>query len=158
MDILRGDVFQVDLIDAGAVVHVFGHVGRGGDVVQSEGGISCNVRCVEGGCGKAPAAILLAHCFAQVNGLGQATGVDLLHLLHDLEQTGTAGDAVGLQRGRHRQADGLFRAGGIGHHQVGGERIQAALHAFYRGIEALQVDGGIDAAFGQGTAPPLQNV
>ena len=42
------------------------------------------------------------------------------------------------------KADGLFRPAGIGHHQVGGQRVQSPLNALLGGIEGLQVNGNIN--------------
>ena len=39
MDILRGDMAKVNRIDAGAVCKILGHLGRGNDVIDGEGGI-----------------------------------------------------------------------------------------------------------------------
>ena len=61
--------------------------------------------------------------------------VDFLDPLHHLEQTRSAGDAPSFQTGRHSKADGLLCAAQVRHHQIGSERIEAALDALNAGIE-----------------------
>ena len=85
--------------------------------------------------------ILWQHTLAECN--AKTLGVDFLDTLNDLEQTGTAAQAVGLERGRDGQADGLFGAAFVGDDQIGGQRIEAALYALRRGVEGLQVNGDI---------------
>lgn len=45
------------------------------------------------------------------------------------------------------EADGLLRPALVRHHEVGRERVEAALDAFHRGEERLQVDGYVCAFF-----------
>ena len=132
VNVLRRHILQVHLVDAGAVLHVQGHPGRGHQVVQGHIGMGLHLGVVPGGGGELPA-----------RGFPLALPVDLLHPLHHLEQPGAAGNAVGLQGGGHRQADGLFRAGLVRHHQVGGHGVQAPLHALHRSVERFQVDGQV---------------
>ena len=132
MDVLRGHVFEVCFIDFRAEVHVMGHTGRGGDVVHLPVGVRPQVK-VGGGLAREPVP----------RGLCPSFGVHLAQSLHHLEKACPSADAVLLQRGRHGQADGLFRAAPVGHHQVGGQRVQSALHALHGGVKRLQIDGNI---------------
>ena len=43
VDILRGHILEIDLVDLRAVLHVQGHPGRGHNVVQAHGGVSSNL-------------------------------------------------------------------------------------------------------------------
>ena len=56
-----------------------------------------------------------------------------------------------LERGGDGEADGLFRPGGVGDDQIRAQRIEMALDAFHGGVEALEIDGGIDALLGHKT-------
>ena len=86
----------------------------------------------------------------------QPFAVDLLHALNHLKQARPAGNAVGFQRRRYRQADGLFRPALVGDDQIGGQRVEMALHAFYAGVKALRVDGHIlSNLFRHVRRPPL---
>ena len=132
VDILRGDILQIDLIDLGAPVHVASHPWRSHDVVQCQSRVFLQVRIVGGGAGKLAAWSLTL-----------PLGVDLPHPLDHLEEAGPAGDAVGLQRGRHGKADGLVRPAPVRHHQIGGHGVQPPLHALHGGVEGLEVNGDI---------------
>jgi hypothetical protein len=80
-----------------------------------------------------------------LDGSLQPLGVDLFHPLNGFKQPCSAGYLVGFQGGRHRKADGLFGAGGVRHHQIGGQGVQMAVYALHRGIETFQVDCQIGA-------------
>ena len=97
-----------------------GHLGRRDDVVQRP------IRVV----GQLPRVAAFAGKGA-VGGVQAAHSIDLPHLLDDLKQPGAAGDAVGFQCRGHRQADGLFGAGGVRHNEVGLQRVQPALHTLH---------------------------
>ena len=135
MDILGGDILEINVVDAGTPVHIVGHSGRGHDIVQGQAGVCSQGSVVGGGTGELPSR----------RG-PQALGVDLLHPLDYLKEPGPSGDAPGFQRGRHGQTDGLFRAAQICHYQIGFQGVQAPLHAFHAGIKALQVDGNVGSA------------
>ena len=119
MDVFRCHIAQINVIDAGAVLHVKCHAGRRGDVVQRQ-------RAVTGQCpGIAADPVHLADC------------------LHHLKQPRTARYSVSLESGRDRKADRLVRAGGIRHHQMGGQGVQAPLHTLHRGVKGLEINGNI---------------
>ena len=127
MDVLRGDVFQVYVVDLGADLDVLRHPGRGHQVVHRQGGISLQL----GGVGA------FAHQLP-AGGAEPPLGVDLLDPLDHLEEAGPAGDAMGFQRGGDGEADGLLRAAEIRHHQVGGHGIEAPLPALHGGVVGFQ--------------------
>ena len=85
MDVLRGHIFKIDLVDLCTVLHVQGHPGRGHDIVQAHGGISPDLGVVPRTVGELPAG-----------GLPAALLVDLLHPLDHLEQPGPAGNTIGF--------------------------------------------------------------
>ena len=144
VDILGGDVLKVDLIDAGAVLHVVGHAGRGDDVVHGQGGVSHQLVLAVGLTREAAARGSLA-----------ALGVDLFDPTDGLKEAGAAGYAVAFEGGGDRQADGLFGAGGVGHQEIGAHGVEASLDAFHRGVEGFQVDGDIGSAFGHSKSLPF---
>ena len=146
MDVFRSGVAQVYLVYPGAVVHVQGHAGRGGNVVQLQFRGRPESRVVKGGAGETPAG---RFC--------QALPVNLFYRLLHFKEPGTAGNAVSFQRGRDGQADGFFRAGPVGHYQIGSEGIQMPLRAFHRGIEGFQVNGQIDPFFHTDTSFPRRS-
>ena len=80
-----------------------------------------------------------------IDRLHAARGVDLLDPLDHFEQPRAPGDAIGLERGGHGKADGLFRAALVGDDQIGGQRVQPALDALHRGVKGFQVDRKIGA-------------
>ena len=120
MDILRRHEFQIELVDLGADTHIPGHLGRGHNIVHL------------------PIPVLLQKCgipaFASegaAGGLAPAQGIHLRHLLHHLKKPGPPRNAIGLQGGGHRQADGFLRPPGVCHHQIGAQRVQLPLHALH---------------------------
>ena len=132
MDILRGRVFEIDVIDARTVVHIIRHAGRGDDAVKLQGRIVFKRRCIGG--------------FAREGmsrGFRAPPGIDALYLLHDLKEPRPPGDAVGLQRRGNCKADGLLRAALIRHDQIGCQRILSQLPALDGGIEAFQINRDI---------------
>ena len=137
MDILRGHIFQINLINFGAVFHIMGHSGRRHNIIHRQGRIGIQGFRIPGGACKTAAGSFLP-----------PQGIDLLHLLHRFKKPCPAGNSIGLQRRRHRKADGLFRAAGIGYQEICGQGIQFPLNALHRGIERLQVDGCIYPLFG----------
>ena len=90
-------------------------------------------------------AVLSPDCLLLPDGSLQPLSVDLPDTLDGFKQPRSAGDLVGFQRGRHCKADGLFGAGGVRHHQIGGQRVEMAVHALHRGVETFQVDCQIGA-------------
>jgi hypothetical protein len=56
------------------------------------------------------------------------------------KKTWTAGHLMGLQGGGDSQAYGFFGSAFIRYNQIGGQRIQMTLNAFYAGIEALCIN------------------
>ena len=127
MDVLRGDIFEVDLIDFRAQVQVVFHPGRGDDIGEGQRRICRQLRGAAGLAGE-PAA----------GSLRTSHGIDFLDPLHHLEQPGAAGYPCSFQRRRHRQADGLLSSGEIGHHQVGSQRVKATGHALGGGVITFQ--------------------
>ena len=132
VDVLRGDILQVYFVDLGAYGHVAGHLRRGHQVIHRQGGGGAQGLIVPGGAGEPPSGRL-----------AEAAGVDLPDLFHHLEQPGPPRQAIGLQGGGHRQADGLFRPGGVRHHQVGGHGVQPPVPAGHGGIKGFQVNGDV---------------
>ena len=138
VDVLRRDVLQVDVVDARAVFDVVCHARRRGDIGGRQRGRGRELGGVVRFAGKGMAG-----------GVHAPHGVDLFDALHHLEQPRAARDAIGLERGRHGKADGLFRAAGVCNDKVGGKRVQPALDALHRGVKGFQVDCDI-GAFGHG--------
>ena len=85
VNVLRGDIFQIDMIDLATDFDIPGHLRRRSHVVhgQRRGGLQ-RLR-VAGGAGKGMVRRGLL-----------ATGVDVTDLLNNLKQTGASRDAVGL--------------------------------------------------------------
>ena len=134
MDVLRRDILEIDVVHLGAAPDVMGHARRGNNIVHRQRWV---LRQLPGKAGTA------RQCTA--GRVLSAPSIDQGHLLHHLKQARAAGEAAGFQAGRDRQADGLFGAGGIGHHQIGGKGVQSPLDTLHRGVEGFQVDGRVNA-------------
>ena len=126
MNVLRGDIAQVDAVNLRAGMHIKGHSGERCQVIQGQGGIPPEGFRVRGFPGEG---------FAR--GQEAAVGVDLRHLLHHLKEPGPPGNAVGFQGGGHCQAYGFLRPAGIGYHEMGGQGVQPPLHALHGGIKGF---------------------
>ena len=131
VDILWRDVFQIDLIDLRAHLDIPGHLRHGDEIAQRLAWVG-KLRCVRG--------LALENV---VRRQSAALVVDLLHPAHNLKQPCASGNAVRLQRGRHRKTDRLRRAALIGHNQMRCERIEIPVPAGHGGIKGLQVDRNI---------------
>ncbi len=129
MDVLGGNVLEIDLVDFRAHLHVQGHPRDGDLEAQGQVRILLDGRVVGGFAGEPCPP-----------GPG---GIDLPDLLLYLEEPSPPGDAVGFERRGYGEADGLVRPGGVGHHEVRRQGIQAPLRAFHGGIERLEVDGDV---------------
>ena len=134
MDVLRGNVPQIDLVDPHAVVHVERHA-RGSDMI---GDAKLRMRRELDGIRRLTYKRVLW-------GTILSPRIFLLHGTDDFEETRAAADAVGLEGGGDRETDRLARAALICDHEIRGQRIQSSLHTFDRGIECLEIDGDIHA-------------
>ncbi len=132
MNILRGDVAEVNLINLRADLHVARHAGRSDDVLQGKGRI-CRQSCSIKG---APSQTVSGS-------KALALFVDHPDFLHHFKQSRTAGNSVCLQGRRYSQTDGFLCAAGIGDDKVRAQRIQSPVHAFGRSVEGLQIDGNV---------------
>ena len=130
--VLRRDIFHVNGINPAAVRHIMCHMRRCDDEIHRKRRVYPQFRSRVRRAGEH-----MSGCTAL------PLGVDLLDALAHLKQPSAAGNAVAFERWRHRQTDGLVRAGLVRHHKVRVERIEVALLALYGGIEGFQVDGKV---------------
>ena len=157
MDVVRRNVLEVNFVYLRGDSQIPRHPGRGDAVAERAAGVSLYHGVVGGGGAEVPAAIFAPGGLALAQGVLQALVVHGLHPLHHLKQPRPAGDAVGFEGRGHREADGLLGAGGVGHHEVGGQRVQSPVHALHRGVKALQVNGQIRPLCCHG-GPPLSKL
>lgn len=132
MDALRGKVFEINAVDAGAVVLIELHPWDGHDVVQLQGRVSFQFQGIDR---LTPKGV--------TGGSLPALGIDLPGPFHHFKKPGPSGDSMGLEGGGYSQADGLLGPALVRHHQVGGEGVKLPLHTLDRGVERLQVDCNI---------------
>ena len=138
-DIFRGDVFKINLIDAGAVLHVECHPGRGDDEVNRKLRICLQLGEKIRRAGQpVPRSEVLSSC------------VSLADALPDLKQPCSSGDSVAFEGRRDGKTDGLIRPALVCHNKVGIQGIEAALPAFHGGIEGFQVDCDVGSVFHPG--------
>ena len=71
--------------------------------------------------------------------LSQPLCVDLLDLLHDLEQPSATGDAVCFEGRGHSQTDGLLCTACISYDQIRGERVEVTGAAFRTRVIAFKI-------------------
>lgn len=98
VDILRRDVLQIDLIDAGAECHIARHMRRRDDVVQRQFRPAFQLVGVTGRSSEPPP-----------RRTALARGIDKFDLLDYLKQTRPPRYAEGFERRRDRETDRFFR-------------------------------------------------
>ncbi len=86
MNILRGDILQIDMVDPGAVFHVECHPWRGVSDNQSQGMDPFADRHVNRKCPPSSAP-----------GAAAARLIFLPHTLYDFKKAGSAGNTIGLE-------------------------------------------------------------
>ena len=124
MDILRRNIFQIDLIDLAADLHITRHLRRRNNIVQRQRRILFQIRSLAGCSRKlVPRSIL------------PAPGIDFPDLLHHLKQPRPSRDIISLQRRGDRKADGLLRPAFIRHYQICSQRVKSPFHALHGSIE-----------------------
>ena len=69
------------------------------------------------------------------------TPLHLANLLIHFEKAGAPRNPVGLEGGRHREANRLLGAALVGHYELCLERVQTTEDTFHRGKERLEVNG-----------------
>ena len=126
MDILRGNVFEIDIINPSAVFHIVSHSRRCGNIAESQGGVSFKFYGV----------IRFAIEF-MMRCIVFTLSIDLLNLLDYFKQSCSAGDTVSFQRRRNRKADGFLGPADIRNHKVCGKRIKPARYTLNGGIKAF---------------------
>lgn len=136
-DVLRGNVLEIDAVDLPGHLLIVRHPGRCHQIGYFKRGIRSKGSGIVGRSRKRGNTIFVNSGLVP-DGIPQTTVVDLFDTLHDLEQSSSTGNAVGLQGRGHSQADGFLRAAGIGHDQIGGQRIEMPCDAFCRGIIRLE--------------------
>ncbi len=143
VNILRGNVLEVNFIDLRRHGQVPCHARRGYDIIQLQRRVCRKGRGIPAGRRKLRPPLGVPHGLVQAHRRLQPLGIHLPDTLHHLKQPRPPRDAVRLEGRRHGKADGFFGAGSIRHHHVGGQGIQFAVHALHRCIKAFQVNGQI---------------
>ena len=111
-DVLRCDILHVNLIDAGAVLHVVCHSRRRNDKVNGEGWVLLQLgEEIRRAFQLSPRRVMLP------------SGVCFLDALLDFKQPPAPGNAVTFERGCDRKADGLVRPALICNDEVCVQRV-----------------------------------
>ena len=113
-----------------------GHPGRSHQVIQGQLRVGLHIRVMPGGAGELPSG-----------GFLPPLGVYLRHPLHHFKQPCPPGNAIRFEGGRDRQTDGFIGPALVRHHQIGGQRVQAALNALHGSVKAAKINGKINALF-----------
>ena len=124
VDVLRGNVFQINFVDPAADLHITRHLRRSGHIGKFQRRVGPQFRILAGRTAEPASRSLL-----------KPQRIHFLYFLHDFKQPCPAGDPVCFQGWRYGQADGLLRAASVRHHQIGSHRIQTAVHTLHRGIK-----------------------
>ena len=141
MDVFIADIFHVDREDFGTDLLIELHARRSDDVVQLQGRIRRQLPGVSRFAGETVFPVRTAYGFPQTDGIAKTLSVDFFYTLNNFEQTGAAGNAVGLKAGGDGQADRLLRAGSIRHNEIRGQCVQIPCGTFHGGIKAFEVNG-----------------
>ena len=96
VNICRGHIFEVGLVDLGGHVQIPLHPGRRNNVAQPQRRVCVQGVGIEGGAGKVVLAILSPDCLFLPDGSLQPLGVDLPDTLNGFKQPCSAGYLVGF--------------------------------------------------------------
>ncbi len=132
MDILRRYVFQIDLINFRAPLHVQCHVRSRGNKVKLKGRVTAELAAVRRLPGKGSSMVC-----------GSAPCIHAAHHLKHFEKTGASRNSVRLERGRDRKADCFLCTAHIRDDKIRRQRIKAALAALDRSVKRLEVNRDI---------------
>ena len=94
VNVCRGHIFEVGLVDLGGNIQIPLHPGRRNDVAQPQRRVCVQGIGIKRGAGKVVLAILSPDCLLLPDGSLQPLGVDLFHPLNRLKQPRSAGDLV----------------------------------------------------------------
>ena len=94
VDIRRGHIFEVGLVDLGGNVQIPLHPGRRNDVAQPQRRVCVQGVGIERGAGKVIFAVLSPDCLLLTDGSLQPLSVDLFHPLNGFKQPCSAGYLV----------------------------------------------------------------
>lgn len=139
-DVLRGNVLEIDAVNLPWDLLIVRHPGRCHQIGYFKRGIRSKGSGIVGRSRKRGNTIFVNSGLVP-DGISQTTVVDLFDTLHDLKESSSTGDAIGLQRWGHSQADGFLRAAGIGHDQIGSQRIEMPSSALCRGMDIARLLG-----------------
>ena len=111
-NIFRGNILEINLINAGAVLHVVRHPRRRDDEVNRQRRVCLQLReKVRCAVQPMPRRVVLP------------SGIRFLHTLLDFKQPPASGDTVALEGGRDGKADGLIGTAFIRNNKVCVQRI-----------------------------------
>ena len=117
MDVLWGDVLEVDVVDLGANLNILRHLGRRDQIAYRTQWVSRQVTGIIAFFKEVPAR------------LTPTFGVDFFDAFHHLKEASSAGYPVGFQGWRNRKAYRFLGTADIRHHKVCCHRVKTALHA-----------------------------
>ena len=120
MDVLRGDVFEVDVVDLGADLDILCHPGRCYDIVNSQSRVRFQIH-----------GICAFACKLSSGSMALPLRIDFSDPLYHFKKTGSAEYTIGFQRRRDCKAYRLLGAADICHHKVCCHRVKAARHALH---------------------------
>ena len=112
MNVFRRNVFQIDLINLRADLHIFCHPRRSDKIIHRVFRGTAKHCVVHGFPGK-----FTARRFSS------ALRIDQIHFLYHFKQTCPPRDPVGFQCRRHGKTDRLFRPAFVRHNEIGRHRI-----------------------------------
>ena len=145
MDVVRADVLRVDGEDFGGDLLIQPHLRRRRDIGELQRGVRGKGFRVAGCGSKMILPVFALRKQPQPERFLKPLGIHFLHPLHHLEKPGAARDAVGLQRGGDRQADGFLGPRRVRDDKVEAQRVEIAVPGLHACVKGLEVDGDITA-------------
>ena len=141
MNVFRGDIAKIDLVDPRTVFDVQRHAGSRSDKIKLQGRIRIQLRDIIRFPGK-------------LSRSAKPHTVDLLHLPKHFKEPRPSRNPERFQRRGHSKTDRLRRPGHIRHDKIRSQRIQAPLSCLHRCIKRFQINRDI---LPHPHTPPLVN-
>ena len=120
MDVLRSDIFEINLVDLCADFDIMRHLRWCDVIVNRQFRMRFQLSVIAGRAGK---LLVRSFCFAFF--------ICFLNLLNYLKQAGTSWNPISFQGRRDSKADGFFSTAGVCNHKIGSHRVKISFPTFH---------------------------
>ena len=126
VNVLRSNIFEIDIVNPRAVFHIVSHSGRSNDIIKLQCRICFQLKVIIGSSIK-----LVMRSFLS------ASCICFFNFLHDLKQSRSAGNTVSFERGRNSKTNCFLSSALIRNDKIGRQRVKSTLPALDRSVKGL---------------------